>query len=158
MKILVFSDTHDNINECIDIVNKTDNVRCIIHAGDHAQDAEDLAYIFENIQIHYVSGNNDPFSRAPFEKLVTIEGKKIFITHGHTFNVRQTRERLALRAKEAGADIAVFGHTHQSCDEYVLGMHVFNPGSMGFYPRTYGVIKIENDEIHTEILRYKFEI
>lgn len=155
MKILVFSDTHDNINECIDIINQTDNVRAIVHAGDHADDAEDLGAIFENIPVYYVSGNNDPFSRAPLQKLVTLEGKKFFITHGHTFGVRQTRERLALHAKSCGADIAIFGHTHESCDEYILGMHVFNPGSMGYYPRTYGVIDIENDEIHTKILKYK---
>ncbi len=154
MKILVFSDTHKHINECIDIINQTDNVRAIIHAGDHADDAEDLSAIFDAIPVYYVSGNNDALSQAPLQKLVTIEGKKIFITHGHTFGVRHTREQLALYAKKTCADIAIFGHTHESCDEYILGMHVLNPGSMGYYPRTYGLIDIKNDEIHTKILKY----
>ena len=101
-----------------------------------------------------MSGNNDALSHVPLQQLVTIGSKKIFITHGHTFGVRLSRERLALYAKKAGADIAVFGHTHECCDEYILGVHVFNPGSMGYYPRTYGVIDIENDEIHTKIFKY----
>ena len=86
-KILIFSDTHGDINRCLDIIEKADSVSAIFHAGDYTGDAEDLESIYPNIPIYYVKGNNDYFSKAPSHMLVTIDGVKIFITHGHEQNV-----------------------------------------------------------------------
>lgn len=33
-KILIFSDTHGDINRCLDIIEKADSVSAIFHAGD----------------------------------------------------------------------------------------------------------------------------
>ena len=58
-KILIFSDTHGDINRCLDIIEKADSVSAIFHAGDYTGDAEDLESIYPNIPIYYVKGNND---------------------------------------------------------------------------------------------------
>ena len=42
-KILIFSDTHGDINRCLDIIEKADSVSAIFHAGDYTGDAEDLS-------------------------------------------------------------------------------------------------------------------
>ena len=91
-KILIFSDTHGDINRCLDIIEKADSVSAIFHAGDYTGDAEDLESIYPNIPIYYVKGNNDYFSKAPSHMLVTIDGVKIFITHGHEQNVKRSEE------------------------------------------------------------------
>ena len=53
-KILIFSDTHGEINRCLDIIEKADSVSAIFHAGDYTGDAEDLESIYPNIPIYYV--------------------------------------------------------------------------------------------------------
>ena len=45
-KILIFSDTHGDINRCLDIIEKADSVSAIFHAGDYTGDAEDLKSIY----------------------------------------------------------------------------------------------------------------
>ena len=41
-KILIFSDTHGDINRCLDIIEKADSVSAIFHAGDYTGDAVDI--------------------------------------------------------------------------------------------------------------------
>ena len=53
-KFLIFSDTHGDINRCLDIIEKADSVSAIFHAGDYTGDAEDLESIIPNIPIYYV--------------------------------------------------------------------------------------------------------
>ncbi len=153
MNVLVFSDTHGHIDECIQIIRQTECASALIHAGDHVDDAKELADTFKNIPCLCVSGNNDLFSREPNDKLVVLGGKNVFITHGHLYGVRQSRQTLAHHAKSLGAELVIYGHTHQPCDEYINGIHVINPGTMGFYPRTYASLCIEDDKISTKIIR-----
>ena len=40
------------------------------------------------------------------------DGIKIFFTHGHKWGVKYSTDRLFYKAKEIGAQIALFGHTH----------------------------------------------
>ena len=154
MKILVFSDTHHSTDECIDIIQNTPDVCAVIHAGDMVSDAEDMSCIFSEIPFYYVSGNNDIVSSAPMQRLIGVANKKIFITHGHGFGVKQATARLVSYAKSLGAHIVVFGHTHTCCDKFTDGIYLLNPGSMGYYPRTYATIDIINDEIYTKIINY----
>lgn len=43
MELLVFSDTHQRINGCIDVIGQSGRVDAVLHAGDLVRDAEDLA-------------------------------------------------------------------------------------------------------------------
>ena len=59
MRILAFSDSHQDIESCITVINRIIGIDMIVHAGDHASDAQKLARVFSNIPIRYVSGNCD---------------------------------------------------------------------------------------------------
>ena len=81
MRILIFSDSHGEISLCTSVITKI-GADMIIHAGDHATDAERLSSIFSEIPVKYVKGNCD-FSSAPSELDIALaENKKIYVTHG----------------------------------------------------------------------------
>lgn len=152
MRILIFSDTHGITDSCISVINSFGKADMLLHAGDCVRDAEDLSYIYPRLPLYYVRGNNDFCTNAPNELLVNAEGKRLFLTHGHAQRVKYESDcrTLAAQAKANGADVAVFGHTHNPYTDYVGSVILFNPGSMR-YGGTYGVINIENGEIKTKI-------
>jgi hypothetical protein len=55
--------------------------------------------------------------------------KKILLTHGHTFGVRISLDRLAYYAKEKGVDACFYGHTHIPIAIEHGGIFMLNPGS-----------------------------
>lgn len=153
IRIIVFSDTHKCIEPCIQVVNNIKDVDMIIHAGDHWSDARELESIFGDIPVKYVKGNCD-FAMAPLEELIEIGGKKIFVTHGHMYDVKLEHEHyktILERGLELGADVVVFGHTHIPFNVNLGNISIINPGSVK-YTRNYGIIEIEDDKIGTAIL------
>lgn len=149
MRILVFSDSHRDTNTCSKVINSIIGIDMVIHAGDHAEDAELLKKQFPDIPINYVSGNCD-FGTAPKELIFTAENKKIFLTHGHLYDVKSDIFPLFLRAKELGCDCTVFGHTHSGLCDVRSGISLLNPGSIR-YGRTFGVIEIENGVLRADV-------
>ena len=77
MRILVFSDSHTSISSCCSLVEKISGTDMIIHAGDHASDAEKLKIKFPDIDVVYVRGNCD-FTAADDELVKDVCGKRIF--------------------------------------------------------------------------------
>ena len=61
--------------------------------------------------------------------MVEVAGHRIFLTHGHLFNVRLDTGMLAEAARTTGADIVVYGHTHIALVEHG-DVTVLNPGSI----------------------------
>jgi uncharacterized protein len=128
MKIAVISDTHRHIyslNQVTQIIQDTDMA---IHLGDNVEDVESIKSNYKG-KIINVRGNCDFSSFIPVERLEEIENKKIFITHGHRYDVKHSLLKLKYRAKELGADIVLFGHTHISAEIYEDGIWFINPGS-----------------------------
>ena len=152
-RILIFSDTHGYTDPCLSIINNTPRVDAVIHAGDYTRDAEDLSYIYPDLPIYYVKGNNDLLSRASSELLFVTEGIKIYVTHGHEQHVKYERTYVTLRekAKKKNADLVIFGHTHIPYTDYSDGMTIINPGSVRF-SRTYAIAEIDNGKLTTKIL------
>ena len=152
-RVIVISDTHKCIEPCISMIKNICDIDLIIHAGDHWSDARELENYFPDIPIKYVRGNCD-FSLAPIEEIVELEGKKIFVTHGHMYNVKSEPDRydtIRKRGEELGADVVVFGHTHIPCNLNLGNITLLNPGSVK-YTRNFGVIEIENGKTGTAIL------
>ena len=52
---------------------------------------------------------------------------------------------MELAAREAGVQVAAFGHTHVAYCQEADGLWMLNPGSIG-YGGSYGVILIENGQ------------
>lgn len=150
-RILVFSDTHGETSKLKKIIDGLPGVTGIIHLGDILRDAYYLEKEYPNIPIYFVAGNNDSFSDVPSEKLITLSGFKIFITHGHKYiGFFSNSDRLIYKGLEVGADMILYGHTHMSKFKKENGMIIANPGSLT-YPRAseagYGIIEIENGKI-----------
>lgn len=150
MKILVLSDSHRNINPMRNAVllEKPDT---IIHLGDHERDADELKREFPLIPLLAVAGNCDLMAPPERYKLVELQGKRFFLTHGHHYGVKMSIDALVNTALTAGADVALFGHTHVPMVNSVRGMLVMNPGSIGMGSRSYGLIDIENGAVKWEL-------
>lgn len=156
MRILIVSDTHGRIEEVLQYINKAGNIDKIIHLGDHSRDGYDIKFA-TGIDTEIVKGNCDWMDiNTPDEKLIKMNGLRIFISHGHYLNVRQNRNKLAERARELSASIALYGHNHYPLLEEIRGIKIFNPGSpteaRNGAKRSIGLIEIKEDDIDIEII------
>ncbi len=147
MRILVFSDSHQKIYD-MKKAAASQKAAALIHLGDNARDIDCFSEL--PIPVFSVRGNCDFAGAAPDELFITLGGKKIFICHGHLFGVKGGTGNLIKTAKEKGADIALFGHTHTPYNKYENGIYLLNPGSIS-EPRSggkrYGVIDIGENYI-----------
>ena len=149
MKILVLSDSHSGLSfmrACIRAVNPD----AIIHLGDYFEDGTDMAEEFPHIPMHQVPGNCDRYRMVayhPEQICYPVGGVKMFMTHGHNQKVKMTLALLKKEAKEAGAQAALFGHTHSAycCQED--GLWLLNPGSCGAYSGSAGLIETNDGKI-----------
>ena len=126
VNILVMSDTHGNrnaVNQLLDAYLKS--VSAVIHLGDHSSDI----FKNENAEFHITSGNTDPFVPSYAERVIEIANKKIFITHGHQYDIKDSLDRLIYKAIELRVDACLFGHTHQPIVFKQDGILFLNPGS-----------------------------
>ena len=65
-------------------------------------------------------------------RVLKLEGRTLYLSHGHEHNVKYDKALLRLRyaAAERGANAALFGHTHQQRLEDENGFLTLNPGSL----------------------------
>ncbi|HLS23155.1 MAG TPA: metallophosphoesterase [Pseudogracilibacillus sp.] len=124
-KLLVLSDSH-GLTRRITTIYERHDVTEAIHCGDSelALDAKELE------PFHVVRGNCDFESRFPEEKVIEMNGLRIFATHGHLYGVKSSLMRLQYRATEVDADIVLFGHSHVAYCEEIDGKLYINPGSL----------------------------
>ncbi len=144
-KILVLSDTHARKAAIAAALSRCADAGCIIHLGDHAQDAE-YARSLTAKTVYAVRGNCDFSSEAPEELELIIEGVRLCAVHGHKQGVKQSLLRLGLLAMEKEARLVLFGHTHIPTEQFYADATLYNPGSLG-EPRgikpTFGVVTLD---------------
>lgn len=161
MKILVLSDTHRSIRNVMSLLSDMKDVDRIIHLGDLVRDAQDLESIYDKIPVEYVAGNCDFFEGdIPKEKIIQLHGKRIFMTHGHIYNVKRTYEDIVNQFSEKKVDVVLFGHTHVPYLHYIGEGILMNPGSIN-EPRdggkpSYGILEIdEKGKVHATLNQLK---
>jgi len=146
MKIAVISDTH-KIKKYIELSKKyIDDADVLIHLGDDSEDIEELTMDFKG-EVYGVRGNCDYINKYPNEQLLVLGGKRIFITHGHIYGVKNGMMNILYKAEELGADIILFGHTHIALIEEYKGIMIMNPGSVSLpriKERFIGFIELED--------------
>ena len=128
MKIGVVSDTHGDrlaIKQTVETVGKVD---MWMHAGDYSQDGRLLAEL-SGVPVVVVAGNCDGHTQAKGDEFITVEGRKIWLTHGHRYKVKHGIRDIAMWGLEYGVDIIIFGHTHEPELTWVQDLLIFNPGS-----------------------------
>ncbi len=133
MSLMVISDTHGQTTAIMNVLTDNKGITHIVHLGDMVRDAEDIEAAFPGIEVIKVAGNNDFWSRERDEILFEWQGIKFFACHGHRYGVRGSKGILATRARELGADMALFGHTHIKFDELLDGVRLLNPSNRGYY-------------------------
>lgn len=126
MKILIFSDSHNNAYRIESALLDNKDADLIIHLGDGISDIMSIRAAYPLYQYEYVLGNCDYSNGVPPEKLLEIEGKKLFITHGHEYAGNQSK--LIKKAIFHKADIVLSGHTHKPQQTTRQGILFLNPG------------------------------
>ena len=155
MKILVFSDSHQNPkNMLAGLSEHRGTVDLVIHLGDGLGDLNLARDLLNGVAVATVLGNGEEYFHkrlwgdVPDEFTISPDGVKIFCCHGHKYRVKLGLGDAVARAEEKGADLLLYGHTHNPYDGWETApggkaIHVFNPGSIGMaYPESYGIIEI----------------
>lgn len=150
MKLLVLSDSHGLVQILEKILKKEHDADAIIHLGDGGTDMWEFNELNYPKAVYQCKGNCDAlaynFSQT---EIFTLCSKKIFACHGHLYNVKFGLENIYFAAKEIGADLCLYGHTHIPNNEYYSSLHLFNPGAVK--DRHYGVIEITDEKIIPEL-------
>lgn len=134
MNIVIISDTHRRGYRIKKVLEMHPHADLVVFLGDGADEA--LPYLkAASIPYVAVAGNCDFYSDLPEEVILTLEGYRILLTHGHIGRVKEGPTHLASYAYLKGCDIVLFGHTHERCELYISEPHgplyLFNPGSLG---------------------------
>lgn len=153
MKLLIFSDSHGYFPLMKEAVRREQPDR-IVHLGDYFRDGEELHRRFPGIPMTQVAGNCDRFASLiglPETGIECWEGVKLFLTHGHLQRVKQSLLPLELTAREQGANVALFGHSHSPFCRMEQGVLLFNPGTCGSNAGTYGLMILKRGSLAAEI-------
>lgn len=152
-KILVTADSHGSAYALYLIARAEPDAEAMMYLGDGLRDLEAMTSQYPRLRVYSVRGNCDRGAPEAEEGLAPFGGVLFFYTHGDQYGVRNSLNRLARTARERGADVALYGHTHIAACEEIDGVTLFNPGSVG-RPRQgepcYGVITIEEGRVHFE--------
>lgn len=148
MKFLIMSDSHGLEEEVATVINRhKQEVDYIIHCGDSelSNDHQVLA------NVYVVQGNCDWNGKFPEELIEQFGREKVFITHGHRYNVKSSYVPISYRAEEVGATIACFGHSHVAATFMENQIVYINPGSLkqprgGHKEKTYVICEVQDEK------------
>ena len=126
----------------------------ILHLGDCQRDAETLHRQFPSLPMQSVPGNCDWGAVDAPEVLTEYGGVRILMMHGHTRTVKASTLSAVYAARELGAQVLLFGHTHRPLVDYDGSLWVMTPGSVGRgFPCTYGIVTITGGKIDCSTYR-----
>lgn len=145
MKIVVFSDSHGDISGMEQVVLR-ERPGLVLHLGDLCRDMDELQRRFPTQTMQNVCGNCDGFTEVPDQRILRVEGRRILMCHGHRYRVKEDYGPAVWAAREAQADILLFGHTHIPYCQQVDGLWVLNPGSCRGRGASCGMILLEKDK------------
>lgn len=156
MRIGVISDTHMVISSIERLEKEIKGVDILIHLGDNVEDIATIKKYYKG-EIINVKGNCDFSEGVPSDRLIEVCGKKIFLTHGHRYGVKENLSRLRYKALETGADIVLYGHTHIAKIDFEEGIWYINPGSASLPrdgDRSYVIISINEEKMEPKLIRF----
>ena len=153
-RLLVVSDVHGRLAPLRWIL-KQETADAMFFLGDGLFDLDGAVNLLRDplpYPVYRVRGNCDVGFPDPLEGLVPVGGVLFFYTHGHNYFVKSSYEELTQAARNRGADVALFGHSHHRSLVY-NGIPdtptLFNPGSLRD-EGIYGVITVEDGRCNFE--------
>jgi len=169
MRIAVISDTHGSFAAIDRCILRAGDVDAWFHLGDYASDARYLRDKV-NVPVYSVYGNCDggmgtacpeeifpaPQRENANERVVTIGGVRVFLCHGHDYDVDLAPFTLSYRAEELDCAAALYGHTHVSSLMQYGGLMMLNPGSpsrprMGRQP-SFAIMQVLGGKVNASII------
>ena len=161
MKLLVISDLHQLTFNLPKVLRCHPDADAVFFLGDGVDAYVRIMEDFPNFASLPVAGNCDIGASAYGIKPtgeITLEGKRFFYCHGHTYGVKGGLGNLISAARSREADIVLFGHTHDALEQYIpedgdgRALYLVNPGTLGGTPqstlgRTYAVITIRDGNV-----------
>ncbi|HWI61101.1 MAG TPA: metallophosphoesterase [Symbiobacteriaceae bacterium] len=155
-RVAVLSDTHGDLSNLAKVKEQLGKVDWLIHAGDLLRDARPAARALgvDLGRVRSVIGNCDSHRIEPVQDHFAIGGISFLLVHGHHDGVKYSYDRVYYRAREAGARVVVFGHSHVPLCSDQDGVLLFNPGSLTVprvlgQPPTCGLLEVEDGIIKT---------
>ncbi|MBU8689435.1 metallophosphoesterase [Priestia megaterium] len=146
MKLLIVSDSHGLQEELRTIRERHADVDKMIHCGDSElpQDSKEMSAFLG------VRGNCDYDASYVNDRVESLGEAACLVTHGHLYNVKMSMMNLHYKAREVGANVVCFGHSHIAGAELMDGVLFINPGSM-LLPRmrkerTYAILVMDGTE------------
>ena len=162
MKILVFSDSHGNPKYLASALREhKGTVDLAIHLGDGLSDMGRVGDLLDGVATATVIGNGEQFferrlwADVPDETVISPDGVRILCCHGHKYRVKFGMSALAAHAEEIGADLVLYGHTHDPFDGWEDSpsgkrIRFFNPGSAGAgWRASYGIVETKDGKFIT---------
>ena len=131
MRYIILSDSHGELENIQQLLDKKIPVTGYLHAGDFAQDADYLRQETA-LPVYAVYGNSD-YKRQAYKPDIFLEfaNHHIWLTHGHRYlNTNSDISLLLEQALLVGATIVIFGHTHLPFLQKKSGILFLNPGSI----------------------------
>jgi hypothetical protein len=142
MRIAVLADTHLSLDLARKALRQAGPVDEVFHLGDFYADALALAKEIKT-PLAAVRGNTD-FEEGPNDLVLERLGHRLFLTHGHYYDVPETLDRLVAAARLHHCSVALFGHSHLPLIERRSGLLLVNPGSL-FFPeanKTFAILDL----------------
>ncbi len=153
MRILVVSDTHGDSQSLRRAILSQPQAEAVIHLGDGQAEMEQARHSFPEKMFLPVRGNCDLGSSLPNTGEFMANGHKIFYTHGHLYGVKSGDYNIISAAREHGAKILLFGHTHLPREDYEDGLYILNPGRLSGWEPTYGILDITAHDIVLNVIK-----
>lgn len=151
MRIIVYSDTHGSFSAHAKIFERNQDADGFIFLGDGERELDKIKTLYPDKTVLNVAGNCDYCSMSPNSDIYMANDVKLLFTHGHSWGVKFSLDRLYYKAKEIGAKIVLFGHTHCRYYSYEDGVYILNPGSASLprdgKPKCYAFIDITDKGI-----------
>lgn len=165
----VISDTHGSVGAVLKCIEAAGEVEGWFHLGDYASDAKFLA-LHSGKPVYSVLGNCDggfsreqaedvfpqPQKRPASERVVTVGSARIFLCHGHFYDVDLDDQRLGYRAEELNCSAALYGHTHRAGLSAFGRILKLNPGSpsrpRGGSKRSFAVLETDGRDVNASII------
>lgn len=152
MRIGVISDVHGDIFTLEKAIKAMGHVDCILNLGDYGYDVDKYEKNSKlKVEMIKIKGNCDYEYNYPSEEILCFEDIKVFVTHGHNYDVKVSDSRIFYRGKELNVDAVLFGHSHIPYNKCYENLLIFNPGSIG-KPKggsdhSYGILEINKNKI-----------
>ena len=148
MRIQVLSDSHGKYHRLIAAIAAQPTAEVVLFLGDGLRDFERAVAAYDGPPKTFlaVRGNCDYSTACNEREFLTLDGVKMYITHGHMESVKGGEEVLIRRALQHECQLALYGHTHVPLATYRDGLYLLNPGSM-YSSRdrnspTYGIVDL----------------